>query len=348
MRNGVSAVLITRNEAPLIRRCLESLGGLDKVVVYDTGSSDLTPDIARSMGADVHVGVPEIPFHFGNARNAALAMARHDWVLSIDADEVLREGSIGEIRNAVKRYPTAVGYRIQFIHRDGEGTTEMPSPRMVLFKRAAWTWKYRVHESLQPVEQFQGPRSVKDVPSIIIDHFPPADKSARREQNMELLRLCIKETPEYHYAFHQLAMEHILREEWEEAIPHLEYFIGSPAAKRPPYGPTCALMQLAKCFARTGDLEKAMPAFADAAKALPNRREALYWGALETIRANRPWEAVWWLEETLKREPNIDPSFPLYSKEANEGHLVTETLAECKQILKDAEEKYKAQQAASS
>ena len=90
MKNGVSAVLITRNEAPLIRRCLESLGGLDQVVVYDTGSSDLTPDIARSMGADVHVGVPEIPFHFGNARNAALALARHDWVLSIDADEVLR------------------------------------------------------------------------------------------------------------------------------------------------------------------------------------------------------------------------------------------------------------------
>jgi tetratricopeptide (TPR) repeat protein len=341
MKNGVSAVLIARNEANVIRRCLESLQGLDQIVVYDTGSSDLTPDIARSMGADVHTAVPEIPFHFANARNAALAKAKHDWVLSIDADEVLREGSIGALRDGVGRYPGTVGYRINFVHRDAEGTSEMPNPRMTLFLRNVWTWRYRVHERFFPEKGMRSP-VVRDLPQVSVDHFPVGDKADRHEQNMELLRLCIQESPEYHYAVHQLAMEHVLLEEWDKAAPMFERFLGSPDAKRPPYGPTTALMQLGRCRARMGDTDGSMKAFDQAARALPDRREALYWAALEVIRVNKPWEAVWWLEQALERPAKVDTAFPLYSKEANEGTLIEDTLEECRRILAEAKARYEA------
>ena len=101
--NGVSAVLITKNEEKFIGRCLKSLEGLDQVIVHDTGSTDKTVQIARQMGADVSE-VKISPFHFAQARNQAMMRAKNRWVLSIDADEILRPGSLGPMLGAIKNF----------------------------------------------------------------------------------------------------------------------------------------------------------------------------------------------------------------------------------------------------
>ncbi len=85
----VSACLIVKDEEAMLPDCLESLRDLtSEVVVYDTGSSDDTVQIAREAGARVIEGHWESSFAL--ARNAALAHAAGEWVLSIDADERLR------------------------------------------------------------------------------------------------------------------------------------------------------------------------------------------------------------------------------------------------------------------
>jgi glycosyltransferase involved in cell wall biosynthesis len=97
----VSVVLITRDEARRIERCLRSVDFAHEVVVVDSGSTDETVAIARAAGARVTV-LDDWP-GFGIQKNRALDLATGDWVLSIDADEVvtprLRDAILAAIRH---------------------------------------------------------------------------------------------------------------------------------------------------------------------------------------------------------------------------------------------------------
>ena len=86
-QHRLSAVLIVFNEADRIQNCLLALQGwADEIIVLDSGSSDDTVAICRAHGAQVKV--TDWP-GYGPQKQRALALARGDWVLSIDADEVL-------------------------------------------------------------------------------------------------------------------------------------------------------------------------------------------------------------------------------------------------------------------
>ena len=82
---SLSVVVIVKNEAHNIEACLRSAAFADEIVVVDSGSTDSTVQIARSMGAAVTIDSDWQGF--GIQKNRALALARCDWVLSIDADE---------------------------------------------------------------------------------------------------------------------------------------------------------------------------------------------------------------------------------------------------------------------
>ena len=83
----VSAVLIVKDEEDVLEASLESVQWCDEIVVYDTGSTDGTLDIARRLATTVVEGYWDADF--GAARNRALEHATGEWVLTIDADEVL-------------------------------------------------------------------------------------------------------------------------------------------------------------------------------------------------------------------------------------------------------------------
>jgi glycosyltransferase involved in cell wall biosynthesis len=97
----LSVIVITKNEARDIADCLASVAFADERVVLDSGSSDATCDIARSLGARV-VQSDDWP-GFGVQKNRALAQARGEWVLSIDADERLSAELAASIRAALAR-----------------------------------------------------------------------------------------------------------------------------------------------------------------------------------------------------------------------------------------------------
>jgi glycosyltransferase involved in cell wall biosynthesis len=84
----LSAVVLTRNEERNLPNVLGSLRGwVDEVLVVDSASTDGTPGLARSLGARL-VPFPET-LHVDEARAAGLAAATGEWVLSIDADEMV-------------------------------------------------------------------------------------------------------------------------------------------------------------------------------------------------------------------------------------------------------------------
>ena len=79
--------MITKNEACNIAACLASVSFANQIVVLDSGSTDGTADIAKDLGAEVTINANWQGF--GVQKNRALALARCDWVLSLDADEQL-------------------------------------------------------------------------------------------------------------------------------------------------------------------------------------------------------------------------------------------------------------------
>jgi glycosyltransferase involved in cell wall biosynthesis len=86
-RPRLSVIVITRNEAHQLRRCLESASFADEWVVVDSGSSDGTPELAHSLGAIV-LETTDWP-GFGKQKQRALDAATGQWILSLDADEWL-------------------------------------------------------------------------------------------------------------------------------------------------------------------------------------------------------------------------------------------------------------------
>ena len=83
---GISAVVLTLNEEKNLRACLEHLRWVDEIIVVDSGSTDGTCELARSLGAEVHRCAWQ---GFAGQRNWALDNAgiATDWVLFVDADE---------------------------------------------------------------------------------------------------------------------------------------------------------------------------------------------------------------------------------------------------------------------
>lgn len=83
----ITVAIITKNEEKKIARCIASLKWADEVIVVDGLSADRTAEIARSMGAKV----VEHKFtgSFADDRNAGMDNAKNDWVLHLDADEVV-------------------------------------------------------------------------------------------------------------------------------------------------------------------------------------------------------------------------------------------------------------------
>ena len=83
----LSVIVITKNEARNLEACLQSVLFADQLLVLDSGSTDDTVAIAQRLGAEVHLNTDWQGF--GAQKNRALALASCDWVLSIDADEIV-------------------------------------------------------------------------------------------------------------------------------------------------------------------------------------------------------------------------------------------------------------------
>ncbi len=97
----LSLCMIVRDEAQNLPLCLQSVRGVvDEIIVVDTGSTDETIAIARSYGATVYEQTWQ--HDFAAARNYALQFVEGEWVLVLDADEVLLPSCIDELKKAIQ------------------------------------------------------------------------------------------------------------------------------------------------------------------------------------------------------------------------------------------------------
>ncbi len=92
----ISVVIIARNAETTLSVCLDSLVHFEEVVVYVNNSQDNTLEIAKSF-SNTHVFEGDF-LGFGATKNHATGFASHDWVITVDADEVFTPALVAEIR----------------------------------------------------------------------------------------------------------------------------------------------------------------------------------------------------------------------------------------------------------
>ena len=190
----LSVIIIAKNEAANLPRCLASVRGwVAEMVVALNDTTDASEAVAKSLGASVH----HLPWQgYRDTKNAALALAAHPWVLSLDADEevspalrdaltVLFAGADHD-QFAGARFPRKVWFIDRWI-RHGDWYPDL-SLRLLHRGRARWGGDAIVHEKVEcdgPVATLAGDLHHHSFPTLgshVAKINPFADLFVRQQQ----------------------------------------------------------------------------------------------------------------------------------------------------------------------
>lgn len=152
MKRPVSAVVITLNEEQAIEQCLAALRWCDEIVVVDSGSTDRTLEICRAHGCSIHHRAFD---GFGPQKRWGVSLATHDWILSVDADEVITDDLRDEIVRELSAEQMAcdgflVPRTLVFLGSEFRHGREHRHSTLRLFDRRCGTFtNARVHETVE-------------------------------------------------------------------------------------------------------------------------------------------------------------------------------------------------------
>lgn len=187
----VSLCMIVKDEEEMLPRCLAAAApAVDEIIVVDTGSSDRTIEIATSFGARVI----ERPWtgDFSAARNVALDAATSDWLLVLDADEVLVSDDVTQLR-ALLGHTWREAFYISEINYTGDlddGTSTTHTTLRLFRARPEHRYSGRLHEQILDTLPTQLPERFATVP-VRIEHFgylgAVRDAKEKSRRNLALL-----------------------------------------------------------------------------------------------------------------------------------------------------------------
>jgi glycosyltransferase involved in cell wall biosynthesis len=111
MPQSLSAVIITKNEEKRIAATVKALQWCNEIVVVDSGSTDNTVDICKQLGCVVYHHAFE---NYGKQKNYAVSLAKNNWVLVVDADEIITAELAEEIKQILNSDAVPYhGYKIK-------------------------------------------------------------------------------------------------------------------------------------------------------------------------------------------------------------------------------------------
>jgi glycosyltransferase involved in cell wall biosynthesis len=198
----LSVAMIVKNEEEMLDAALESVRGADEIVVVDTGSTDKTVEIAKKHTDSVYTDY-KWNDDFAEARNYASSKCTGDWILILDADEVL-ESTIEDIKKELDTDKNA----LKFIVHSGR-----EKMRNVRCHRKGLQWKGAAHNYLEGTDP-------KDTDLKIKYGYSPA----HAKDPDRTLRILLKNHPTAREKFY-LAREYLYREDWDNALKWYEEYV---------------------------------------------------------------------------------------------------------------------------
>lgn len=222
----LSLCMIVKDEEAMLGQCLAAVADhVDEIVIVDTGSTDRTVEIAREYGA--RVLEHEWSGDFSAARNVSFDAATSDWIVYLDADEVLVDGDGPRLRELTGRVWREAFYLTEtnLTGRVEDGTSVTHNALRLFRNRPEYRFTGRIHEQIAHclpgylVERFEST-------TVRIDHYgylgevrEAKDKSRR---NLELLQQQVDEGIDTPFLHFNLGSEYQALDENEEALAAFE------------------------------------------------------------------------------------------------------------------------------
>jgi GT2 family glycosyltransferase/tetratricopeptide (TPR) repeat protein/glycosyltransferase involved in cell wall biosynthesis len=315
----ISICMIVKNEETNLAKALASLEPVaNEIIVVDTCSTDRTKDIAAVFGANVFDF--QWTDDFSEARNFSLSKATGDWILVIDADEVIAPADYSLLRKTVKKskknraflmvtrnYTTAAGNR-GWRENDGRyasveaGLGWIPSPKVRLFpNRRGIRFSNPVHELVEFSLQKLGIKIFTS--EVAIHHYGKLDREKVVEKGWKYFDLGIKKLESHtndYRALKELAVQASELGEHEESIRLWKEVL----AIRP--NDPVALMSIGSAHLMLKDYRKASEFSKKALEINPDLREAaLNYSVAEMIVGD-----VGSAKKTLQWLSEKEPAYP--------------------------------------
>ncbi len=187
----ISLCMIVKDEEEMLPRCLAAVApAVDELVVVDTGSSDRTIEIAESFGARVI----ERPWtgSFADARNASFDAATGDWLLYLDADEVLVADDVERLRALSGRTWREAFYLVETSYTGelGDGVAATHTALRLFRSRPEYRFSGRLHEQIAETLPTNLPERFESS-AVRVEHFgylgAVRDAKEKSRRNIELL-----------------------------------------------------------------------------------------------------------------------------------------------------------------
>lgn len=236
----VAVYTIALNEEQFVETWFHSAKEADLLLIADTGSTDLTVDLAESLGISV-IKVGVAPWRFDDARNAALAAIPKDfdYCIALDMDEVLLPGWREELES-LPAGVTRPRYKYTWSwNADGSPGLEYGGDK--IHSRAHYRWRHPVHEVLT---YFGDGGEVQHWTGLEIHHHPDSTKS--RAQYAPMLAMAVAEDPTDDRNAYYYARELYFGGRYAEAAAEFKRHLELPKAVWPPER-AASMRYLSKC-----------------------------------------------------------------------------------------------------
>jgi tetratricopeptide (TPR) repeat protein len=188
----ISLCMIVRDEEEMLPRCLAAAApAVDEIVIVDTGSTDATIEIARSFGA--RVIEHEWTGSFSEARNLSFEAATGDWLIYLDADEILAVEDAPRLRELAGQTWREAFYLVEtsYTGEVGDGTAVVNNALRVFRNRPEYRFKDRLHEQIAHTLPTYVPGRVAQT-AVRVTHYgylgSVREAKEKSQRNVELLR----------------------------------------------------------------------------------------------------------------------------------------------------------------
>jgi glycosyltransferase involved in cell wall biosynthesis len=222
----LSLCMIVRDEEEMLPRCLEAVrAAVDEIVIVDTGSQDSTIEIARSFGATVI----EFPWtgSFAQARNVSFDAATGDWLMYLDADEVLVAEDVEKLRALTGHTWREAFYLVEtnFTGDLSDGTAVTHNAMRIFRNRPQYRFEGRLHEQIGMRLPGYLPERLEQT-SVRVEHYgylgAVRDAKEKSRRNIDLLLAQQAESPPTAFLHFNLGSEYAAAGDGPAALRQFE------------------------------------------------------------------------------------------------------------------------------
>lgn len=229
----LSVCMISKNEEANIERCLKSVQCIaDEIILADTGSTDNTVEIAKSLGAKVvnHKWNND----FSAARNASLKEATKDWILFLDCDEEMTEEEALKFKALLQQNDSHEAFYLRLVNIISDTVVSDAIVLRAFKNRPEYRFKGKMHEQvITVIQEMYGIDSIGETPIQILHYgYDPniVDTSKKSRRNLDIL-LSYDEKDKDGYYYYVLGNEYARIDDFETALMHYDNSLKRTNAK---------------------------------------------------------------------------------------------------------------------